>query len=199
MACVMRFGIGGSDMKPTLILSGIAAILLGASGCATYYRALQTGPPYPEGYSEERLGENSWRVSFAGNSATSAIATFRLALLRCAELTEEGGFDAFAVNFVETTLRLDDEDMANLAVSTRRMDGGTNGIPASLLSPDSRASSSFFAPYVPSSWARGGWRLLPETVLFVTAFSSEEAAGSPNVLTVESFRPALRRAQPQAR
>jgi len=186
-------------MKPTLILSGIAAILLGASGCATYYRALQTGPPYPEGYSEEKLGENSWRVSFAGNSATSAIVTFRFALLRSAELAEEGGFDAFTVNSVETTLRLDDADMANMAVSTRRMDGGTNGIRASLLSPDSPASSSFFAPFVPPSWARAGWRLLPETVLFVMAFSSEEAPGSPNMLTVESFRPELRRVRPRAR
>ncbi len=121
-------------MKRTLVLSGVAVVLLGTSGCVTRYQALQDGAAFPEGYSEEKLGENSWRVSFAGNSATPASTTYRYALLRCAEIAEKGGYDTFTVDSVGTTANHED---AVTAVSISAMDGGTNGVPSNSFSLDS--------------------------------------------------------------
>jgi hypothetical protein len=184
-------------MKRTLILSGLAWLMLGAAGCATRYQALQEGAAISEGYREEKLGENSWRVSFAGNSATPASITYRYALLRCAEIAGEGGFDTFTIDSVET--RVDRQGPEPVSVSS--MDGGTNGVPSNSFSPDSADPPP--KQYVPPSGGSGGWPAStyirrPETVLVVTAFRGEDAARSSNVFTVKSFEPELRRLPPHA-
>jgi hypothetical protein len=185
-------------MKRALILCGLAASLLGAPGCATHYQALQDGAAFPEGYSEEKLSENSWRVSFAGNSATPASDTYRYALLRGAELAEGGGFEAFTIDSVETTVSHED---AVTAVSLSAMDGGTNGVPGNSFSPGSADPPP--TQYVPPSGGSGGWPVSsyvrrPETVLVVTAFHGEETAGRSNAFTVESFQPELQRLRPHS-
>jgi len=185
-------------MKSTLIPSGVAVVLVGASGCATRYQALQDGAAFPEGYSEERLGENSWRVSFAGNSATPAGTTYRYALLRCAEIAERGGYGTFRIDSVVSTANHED---AVTAVSVSSMDGGTNGIPDNSFSPDSADPRP--ASYAPPSGGSGGWPVSsyvhrPQTVIVVTALHGEEEAGRPNVFTVTSFRTELQRLRSHA-
>lgn len=76
---------------PALLLVGLA-LLAGLSGCTrpTSYAAAG-GTPY--GYSEERLDGSTWRVQFAGNSATPRERVETLLLYRAAELarTQEAG------------------------------------------------------------------------------------------------------------
>lgn len=66
------------------------------SACATSY-----GPSgMSGGFTDVRLDENVFRVSFQGNGFTSQEAVQEMALLRCAELTLTNGFSFFVVGAV---------------------------------------------------------------------------------------------------
>ena len=69
----------------------IVSLLL--SGCASTY-----GPRNSMGgYEEEKLGKNMMKVSFYGNQHTSKEMITQRLLYRCAEVTQESGFDTFVV------------------------------------------------------------------------------------------------------
>jgi hypothetical protein len=73
-----------------------ALALLGLAACTsspTPYRPTSDG----FGYSDQQLESNRYRVSFAGNSATSPDAVRDYALYRAAELTIASGHDYFKV------------------------------------------------------------------------------------------------------
>jgi hypothetical protein len=62
------------------------------ASCATDpYHAYESG----EGYSEHRLSDTSWRVSFVGSSVQSQAAVERQLLHRAAELTLQSGHEWF--------------------------------------------------------------------------------------------------------
>jgi hypothetical protein len=63
------------------------------STCATAYQ--QDG--FGGGFSETRLDENVWRVTFQSNDYTSELRAQDFALLRSAELTLENGYTYFAL------------------------------------------------------------------------------------------------------
>jgi hypothetical protein len=72
------------------------ALLLGLAACSS------TPTPYQAatsnfGYRDQQLENNRYRVSFAGNSATSPDAVQDYALYRAAELTLASGHDYFRV------------------------------------------------------------------------------------------------------
>jgi hypothetical protein len=73
----------------------VALVLLLAACAAapTPYQAAQSG----FGYSEQQIEENRYRVSFAGNSATSRQTVEDYLLYRAAELTVQTGHDWFEV------------------------------------------------------------------------------------------------------
>ena len=88
--------LGGTVMpRPaTSALVGVLGLLL--AGCAsapTPYQAAQGG----FGYSEQQIEENRYRVSFAGNSATTRQTVEDYLLYRAAELTVQTGHDWFQV------------------------------------------------------------------------------------------------------
>jgi hypothetical protein len=62
-------------------------------GCATSYKA----KGFTGGYSETRLSENVFKVSFKGNGYTSMERATDYCLLRCAELAVRNGYKFFAV------------------------------------------------------------------------------------------------------
>lgn len=77
-------------------LLGGALLLLALVACATSptpYQAASNG----FGYREQQLESNRYRVSFAGNSATSLNTVQDYALYRAAELTVASGHDYFRV------------------------------------------------------------------------------------------------------
>lgn len=84
----------------------VAAVALSLAACATptpYQPAGTNG--VRGGYAEQRLENNRYRVTFAGNSVTSRDQVEMSLLLRAAELTVESGYDWF-----QTSNRATDRD-----------------------------------------------------------------------------------------
>ena len=72
------------------------------SGCATKYQTVG----FTGGYSETRLGNNIFNVSFKGNGYTSREKTADFTLLRSAELCLKNGFKYFIISNSEKHINL---------------------------------------------------------------------------------------------
>jgi len=75
-------------------------LALAACTTATPYQPAQG--PSSAGYSDERLGENRYRVTFQGNSATRRETVENFLLLHAAEVTRNAGFEWFAFDQRDT-------------------------------------------------------------------------------------------------
>lgn len=86
--------------------AAIAAILAaaGLSACATAtpYQPNVRGNAASGGYSDYRIADNRFRVTFSGNSLTSRDTVERYLLFRAAELTLAQGYDGFVLADRET-------------------------------------------------------------------------------------------------
>jgi hypothetical protein len=78
------------------------AVTLAACVTATPY---QPAPPRGFGYTEERLDQNKFRVTFRGNSLTAREIVEDYLLYRAAELTLQNGYDHFLIVGRETEAR----------------------------------------------------------------------------------------------
>ena len=81
--------------------TGAAALLaLLLAGCATVtpYQPLKDG----QGYAEQRIEPNRFRVSFAGNSSTPRETVENYLLFRATELTLLNGYDYFVMTGTDT-------------------------------------------------------------------------------------------------
>jgi hypothetical protein len=74
--------------------AGAALLLLSACAIPTAYEPAFGGE---EGYSDQKLEDNHYRVTFAGNSLTSRETVENYLLYRCAEITLKTGNDYFVV------------------------------------------------------------------------------------------------------
>lgn len=81
----------------TLAVVLAAATALTACATATPYQPNIPGQQVSGGFSEERVEQNRFRVSFAGNSLTSRDTVERYLLYRAAELTVDEGYDWFTL------------------------------------------------------------------------------------------------------
>ncbi|MGZ5932350.1 MAG: CC0125/CC1285 family lipoprotein [Rhizomicrobium sp.] len=79
------------NFKRIAIVSTFLA--LGACVSPTVYKA--AGPDHHTGYSDQRLADNRFRVTFRGNSATLREKVEDYLLLRSAEVTREAGYSWF--------------------------------------------------------------------------------------------------------
>lgn len=75
------------------VVIALGCLILSLTGCATPYQA--SSSPNGFGYSDTRLSQNAFLVSFQGNAATPRETVDTYLLYRCAELTEQEGFDYF--------------------------------------------------------------------------------------------------------
>ena len=80
-------------IRPFVIASSAAALLVAACASLAPYGP-QTGPS-GQGYSQQRIENDRWRVTYRGVGDPGPVADF--ALLRAAELTLENGYDWFEV------------------------------------------------------------------------------------------------------
>lgn len=121
----------------TLALVATAGLTLAACATATPYQPAGFNGQR-NGYAEQRLETNRFRVSFSGNSLTSREQVEMSLLLRSAEVAAENGYDWFA-----TVNRATDRD-------TRFV-----GTP----DPFYSRYNSFYGPYWGPSWRyyRGGF------------------------------------------
>ena len=75
-------------------VTGLGAILT-ACETPTPYQPLNPAAAYAGGYSEEKVNDDLWQVTFSGNSLTSRDTVESYLLYRAAELTVAQGFDWF--------------------------------------------------------------------------------------------------------
>ncbi len=84
----------------------VAALLLSLAGCAhppaAYEPAQRDNGP---GYTDQRMGDNRYRVTFTGNSATRRETVENFLMLRAAEVTRDAGFTAFVFDDRDTEAR----------------------------------------------------------------------------------------------
>ena len=81
-----------------LMIAAAAVVALGAlAGCetATPYQPLKPGAADSGGYSETRIEQDRWKITFHGNSMTSRETVETYLLYRAAELTVNQGDDWF--------------------------------------------------------------------------------------------------------
>ncbi len=83
-----------------LLTLGGAALLLAACATATPYGPAERAGGY--GFSDQRIEENRYRITFRGNSLTGRETVENSLLFRAAELTVERGFDYFIMVENET-------------------------------------------------------------------------------------------------
>ncbi|WP_233998779.1 hypothetical protein [Erythrobacter sp. YT30] len=82
----------------TMAMTGAVALIM--TGCAmsiTPYQPLSAGSRVSGGYSDLRIDETHYRVSFAGNRLTSRERVESYLLFRAAELTLLKGYDYFII------------------------------------------------------------------------------------------------------
>ena len=110
-----RFGAG-------ILLLALAA---GAAGCAapTPYQAARDG----QGYAEQALEDNRYRVTFAGNSATPRETVEDYVLYRVAELTLEKGYHYFVLSDRSTQGEQNDRGGVSFGIGGFRF-GGRGGV-----------------------------------------------------------------------
>jgi len=80
-------------MTRNSLAAAALCLLTACAGGPTPYQQARDG----YGYSEQQIEENRYRVSFAGNSATSRQTVEEYLLYRAAELTVQTGHDWFEV------------------------------------------------------------------------------------------------------
>lgn len=85
----------------TIALAFAAAAVLALSGCATptpYQPAADMGGhSFAPGYTDTRLEDNRYRITFAGNDVTSRETVENYLLYHAADLTLQNGYDWFEV------------------------------------------------------------------------------------------------------
>lgn len=80
------------DFKQLAVLSAVLA--LGACATPTVYKPADAD--HRSGYSDERLADNRFRVTFRGNAATRREKVEDYLLLRSAEVTRQAGYSWFS-------------------------------------------------------------------------------------------------------
>jgi hypothetical protein len=97
-----------------LLLAAAAALSLAACATPTPYQPYQPGGVASGGFTETRIANDRFRVTFQGNSLTDRERVERYLLFRAAELTVAQGHDWFALadrhTEADTRTRLVDND-----------------------------------------------------------------------------------------
>lgn len=107
-----------SDIRTVIIAVFSVFILIGCASSTTNYIVADDAGDY--GYSDRKLTDTRYRVSFTGNSRTPVDLVQDYALLRAAELTIEKNFDWFEVADRSTTPQVNPDTVGTeVAVSTR--------------------------------------------------------------------------------
>jgi hypothetical protein len=73
----------------------LVALMLGMGGCVSTTPYQPSG--WTGGYSEEKLDDGVYRVSFQGNGFTSGDMVWNYWMYRCAELTLQNGYGYFSI------------------------------------------------------------------------------------------------------
>ena len=78
----------------------LMALLLSVAACSTPYQS----SGWTGGYQDERLGPDSWRVSFLGNANRDSAFVMNSAMYRAAEIAKGEGYPWFQVMLASTAV-----------------------------------------------------------------------------------------------
>lgn len=93
-------------MKRLVLIAAAAGLtLLSACATPTPYQAAMPGGGYQTGYSDMRIEDDRYRISFSGNDLTSRQTVENYMLYHAAELTLNSGYDWFEVVHRDTDTR----------------------------------------------------------------------------------------------
>ena len=84
-------------MLRKLVAAAAITTTLGLAACQSGPTPYQPGAGYQGGYTESRLENDRYRVSFKGNSLTNRETVENYLLFRAAELTLQNGYDTFTI------------------------------------------------------------------------------------------------------
>lgn len=84
-------------MLRKLVAAAAIITTLGMAACQSGPTPYQPGQGYQGGYSESRLENDRFRISFKGNSLTNRETVENYLLYRAAELTTQNGYDTFTI------------------------------------------------------------------------------------------------------
>lgn len=84
-------------MLRKLIAAAALTATLGLAACESGPTPYQPGGGAERGYSETRIENDRWRISFKGNSMTDRETVETYMLYRAAELTLQNGYDTFTI------------------------------------------------------------------------------------------------------
>ena len=84
-----------------LLVLGAVATLAACASTATPYQPARDG----QGYSEQRIENNRYRIRFTGNASTPRETVENYMLYRAAELTVNAGYDYFVMSGNDTEAR----------------------------------------------------------------------------------------------
>jgi hypothetical protein len=161
-------------MFRNLLLGAAALGLLAACATATPYGPASQGGGY--GFSDQRIEQNRFRITFRGNSSTPREVVENSLLFRAAELTVEQGYDYFIVVENET------ETSKSYSGSSYPPFYGRYGYGHPFY------GSGYSFPYYAYGFGWGGYpgdnyvREITRysAVAFVTMYSGEKPADNPN-------------------
>lgn len=83
-------------LKRILAVSVVAAATA-LAGCTSGPTPYQPAAGYDRGYSEQKIENERYRISFKGNSMTERDTVENYLLFRAAELTLQSGYDSFTI------------------------------------------------------------------------------------------------------
>ena len=101
----------------------LVCLMVIVAGCATGYG--KKGRFWYEGYSDRRIDDNTFLVSFQANGSTPLTTVQAYVLLRCAEVTAEAGYDYFVI--VEASDTSKSAPIVMPGSSTSYTTGGASG------------------------------------------------------------------------
>lgn len=84
-------------MLRMLFAAAAITTTLGLAACQTGPTPYQPGGRYDGGYTESRIENDRYRISFKGNSLTERETVENYMLYRAAELTLQNGYDTFTI------------------------------------------------------------------------------------------------------
>lgn len=82
--------------RKILAVSAVA-VTTALGGCASGPTPYQAATGYDRGYSEQKIENERYRISFKGNSMTDRDTVENYLLFRAAELTLQSGYDSFTI------------------------------------------------------------------------------------------------------
>ena len=162
-------------MTSRLACSAFVCLALIIAGCATGYGK----KGWRFGYSDRRIDENTFWVSFDANGYTPQVTLQTYVLLRCAEVTAEAGYDYFLI--VEANDTSKSVPIVMPGSSTSYTTGGASGYASTYGNMTYGSASGSATTQTTSTPGYAFTVRLPGSTVMIKAFHGKKPDNNPMV------------------